>query len=680
MSGIAGVWNLDGRPLNPRDLSAVGSRLAPRGGDETASWSDGPIGLTCQLRRVTPESARERQPAFDSFKNVLIFDGRLDNRRELLEGVDGRLPPDCPDATLVLAAWRTGGEGSLTRLKGDFALALFDPRRRTLRLARDPVGARPLYYWEDSNRFVFASEVKGVLAHSAVPRRPNENLLADFLLLPQLPYDDESETFFDGVRAVRPGGVVRVADGRTSAERFWDFDPVQQVRYGSYAAYAEHLRELLIQAVRRRVRSRFPVAIAISGGLDSSIVTCIADDLRKTGETDAPLLSVSFTPPDDCSEENRLIAAVESSRRVRVHRVAVGPPSDLHDATRDAWHSEWPRVDDGWCAQRRMVEWAREQGARTLLTGLWSDQIAFTTGYLSDLFVRLQWRRIAAHLAEYSRWFVDADPSYFRSRFRRDLVFNLTPHWIRARLRPLQAWRNTPGAAAINPAWTVRTTRRRPSVNRPPAASAHARAVYQVIRSTSRRLQFEADEKLAASSGLEAVSPFLDRDVIAYLMSIPGEVVNHHGVPRALLRDAMRGIVPDVVLRRRWRMEGLSSAAFAQARAQAYVSVPMTFRAARAAKLVTEDEPVTARSIESMGLECWSRAFFSDTLAPRRPSVEGASESMKSASAPKDHGETRLPYSPPTLTVHGDLRTVTAAKEGNRDEAGQPKTYSQSMP
>ena len=680
MSGIAGVWNLDGKTLDRCDLTAMGSRLAHRGGDGAASWSEGPIGLICQLRRVTPESARERQPAIDTCNNVLIFDGRLDNRRELIERVDERLPPDCSDATLVLAAWRTWGAQSLAQLKGDFALALFDPRRRTLRLARDPVGTRPLYYWADANRFVFASEVKGVLTHPAVPRRPNENLLADFLLLPQLPYDDESETFFDGVRAVRPGGVVRITEGLTSVERFWDFDPGEQVRYGHYAAYAEHLRELLIQAVRRRLRSRFPVAIAISGGLDSSIVTCIADDLQEAGEVAAPILPVSFTPANDCSEENRFIAALESSRRLRVHRVAVAPPSDLHDATRAAWDSEWPRFDDAWCAQRPLVDWAREQGGRTLLTGLWSDQIAFTTGYLSDLFVRLQWRRVAAHLAEYSRWFVDADPSFFRSRFRRDLVFNLTPHPIRARLRPLQAWRRARRAAAINPAWTVRTRRSRPSLNRPPAASAHARDVYQAIRSTSRRLQFEADEKLAASAGLESVTPFLDRDVIAYLMSIPGEIVNHDGVPRALLRDAMRGIVPDVVLRRTWRMEGLSSAAFAEARAQAYLSLPLTFSAARSAGLVTEDESVRPPSLESMGLECWSRAFFSDTLAPPQPSIEGARESMKPANTPKTDGDARLPYSPPTLTVHGDLRTITAAKDGNRDEAGQPKTYTQSMP
>jgi asparagine synthase (glutamine-hydrolysing) len=679
MSGIAGVWNLDGRPLDPRDLSAVGSRLAHRGGDDAGTWIEGAIGLACHLRRVTPESAHERQPAVDSSNNVLIFDGRLDNRRELLERVDERLPRDCPDATLVLAAWRTWRDRFLSRLNGDFALALFDPRSHMLRLARDPVGARPLYYWTGANRFVFASEIKGVLAHPDVPRQPNQHLLADFFLLPQLPYDDEAETFFDGVRAVRPGGVVRVAGGRANEEQVWDFDPRLQVRHSSYAAYAEHLRELLIDAVRRRLRSRTPVAIAMSGGLDSSIVTCIADDLRKAGETEAPLLPVSFTPPDDSGEENLFIAAVESSRQLRVHRVAVAPPSDLHEATRDAWDSEWPRFDDAWCVQRPMVAWAAERGARTLLTGLWSDQIAFSTGYLSDLFLRLQWRRVAAHLDEYSRWFVDADPSYFRSRFRRDLVFNLTPHYLRARLRPLQSFGRARRLAAINPAWTARTRRRRPGLNRPAAASAHARDVYQAIRSTSRRLQFEADEKLAAGHGLESVTPFLDRDVIAYLMSIPGEMVNHDGVPRALLRDAMRGIVPDVVLRRTWKMEGLSSPAFTRARAQAYRSLPLTLRAARATWLAPEHQLVNVDSVELIGLECWSRAFFSDTLAPPQPSIEGASESMK-PSTPKDHGDTRLPYSPPTLTVHGDLRTITAAKEGNRTEAGQPKTYTAGMP
>ena len=250
-----------------------------------------------RVRSVSPVScgvsllSRERKanPVVDPLGNVLVFDGRLDNRQDLLATVDtAGITSECPDSTLVLAAWRTWGHAFASRLQGDFALALFDSRRRRLVLARDPVGCRPLYYWTDGRTFLFASEIKAILTHGGVSREPNRDLLADFFLLERLPYDDDGRTFFQDVQAVRPGYCVGVTSQGISEERFWDFDLRSQVRYARYADYAERLRELLIQAVKRRMRSIHPVAVAVSGGLDSSIVLCIADDLQRSGSAGAP--------------------------------------------------------------------------------------------------------------------------------------------------------------------------------------------------------------------------------------------------------------------------------------------------------------------------------------------------------------------------------------------------------
>jgi asparagine synthase (glutamine-hydrolysing) len=683
MSGLAGVWNLDGKPVDRADVAALASAIAHRGPDGCGIWVAGAAGLACQLLRVTPESATEHQPAIDSRAMVLTFDGRLDNRTELLALIaPAVVSADDPDSTIVLAAWRMWGNSFLSRLQGDFALALFDPRAQTLILARDAVGCRPLYYWANGRRFVFASEVKAILAHPEVPRKPNEDLLADFALLERLPYDDEAATFFQGIHAVRPGHAIRITPERISSESFWDFNPRMQVRYATYDDYTADLRERLIQAVKRRLRSRHPIAVSVSGGLDSSIVLCIADDLRRAGASAASLLPVSYTPQEDpTTEENRFIELLESTRSLHVHRLPAGEPGDTAQLTHAAWLSEWPRFDDEWFVQRPMLELARAHGARTILTGHWSDQILFVTGYLSDLFRRLAWRRVAAHLNEYASWFVDADPGYFTSRFRRELSLNLTPHSVRAALRP---WHSAIARRRVDPlashALASRLTRCRPRMNRPKSATAHARDLYQAIRGTSHRLQFEADAKLAASCSLESVTPFLDRDVISYLMSIPGDMQNRDGVPRALLRDAMRGIVPDAILRRRWRTEGLSAPAFRRDRMQAYLSTAMPLHASHALGLLSEAPPVDANSVAFIGLECWSRAFFSDTLTPPQLSFEGACESMNTPPAPSKDGDARLPYSAPKLTIHGDLRTITAAKGSNRDEAGQPKTFSGGMP
>ena len=653
MSGFAGLWNLDGRPADRTVVSALASTMAHRGPDGSGQWVSGPVGFACHLLRVAPESAAESQPVTDDNGSVLVFDGRLDNREELLKAVGGAgVTTDSPDSGLVLAAWRGWGDAFLVRLQGDFALALFDSRTQTLLLARDPVGyCRPLYYWSDAKTFLFASEIKGILAHADVRRRPNDALLADFLLLDRLPYDDDGETFFEDVQAVRPGHCVRVTPGHTRSAPFWDFDPRLQLRYRSYSDYAERLRELLTEAVKRRVRTTGPVAVSASGGLDSSIVLCIADDLHRAGIVKAPILGLSYGVGDR-ADEAEYLPLLGSARDLQIQQTGMGPPEGAAELTTQAWHSEWPRLDEAWPAKRQLLAAASASGARVLLTGHWSDQLFFVTGYLSDLVVGLAWRQLAAHLREYAKWFPDADPSYFSARFRRELGLNLTPDRIRTRLRPLlDGFIGANGSSNGNAEFARLVRRSRPTTRRPRCASAHARDVYQVLRAKAHRLQFEADAKLAAGCAIESVTPFLDRDVIAFLMSIPGEMQTHNGVPRALLRDAMRGIVPDAILQRRWRAGPVASAA-----------------------------PPDALSPEIIGLEFWSRAFFSDTLTAPQPSAKGACESMKTPDPPRKDGDERLPYSAPRLTIHGDLRTITTAKGSDRTEAGQPKTFSQGMP
>ena len=594
MSGLVGVWHSDDRPIDRGLVAALASTIAHRGADHVGIWTAHGIGLACRMRRVTPESAAESQPVFDATGCAVLFDGRLDNRDELL-GATAALdvPRESPDSTIVLAAHRQWGPGFLQRLEGDFALVLFDPRDRSLCLARDAVGCRPLYYWSDRRTLVVASEIKAILAHPDVSARPNEDLLADALLLDRLPYDDEGETFFESIHAVRPGHWLRAAAGEIQSGQFWDFDPSAETRYTVFADYSDHLRQLMVTSVKRRLRSVGPIAIAVSGGLDSSSVLCLADDLRRAGVADVPLMPLTYTPAADASsEENRFLALLESTRRLSIDRMPMGVPGDIEQARHAAWHSESPVYDEGWCAQRPMVAHAQARGARVLLTGLWSDQLLFATGYLADLVLGLAWRTVARHLAEYPRWFGDAERGYFRSRLRRELLSYLAPDALRDVMRAIRSRRAVPRDPALAERdWAERIKRRRGRVAHPRFGSAHARCLYEAVRARWRRLQLEVDEKLIAGYGMETATPFLDRTVIAFLMSIPGEVQNHGGVPRLILREALRGIVPDPVLARRW---------------------------------CDDEARASAREGAQVGLESWRRGFFVEpalsgklTLPPR---------------------------------------------------------------
>src|SRR5205814_3001 len=156
MSGILGIWYLDGRPVDGLELARLSATLRHRGSDDHGMRIDGAAGLACHLARITPESAGEIQPVADATGAMLAFDGRLDNRDELLIALerDSTVSPESPDSVLVLAAYRAFGDDAPARLNGDFAFGLFDPLRKQLLLARDALGVRPLYYYASRDLFL----------------------------------------------------------------------------------------------------------------------------------------------------------------------------------------------------------------------------------------------------------------------------------------------------------------------------------------------------------------------------------------------------------------------------------------------------------------------------------------------------------------------------------------------
>lgn len=620
MSGIFGIWNFDGRPVQPAALEAMAARIAHRGGDSLDFWTKGSVGFGCHLRRVTPESEFEREPLLDDAGNVLLFDGRLDNRAELLGALgSSRDASAISDADFASMAVRRWGRRFASHLLGEFAIVTYVPGEQRLILVRDPVGCRPLYYWRSAKAVIFASEVKSILAHPEVPAEPNLDLLADSLLLDHIPYEDNGETFFNGIRRVLPGHRLIVARGKFASEQFWDFDPEAQIRRPVYSDYVLSLRELLTRAMRRRMRTRFPIAIGVSGGLDSSIVLSLAHQIARKQTPEPGIIPISYAPlsePD--SEENRFIGLIEAHCGRAIRRLEMGASGSLRHLTEAAWYSETPFFNDSWCAETPLLACAKEQAARVLLTGLWSDQLMFTTGYLVDLWKKLAWRKVWRHLQEYSNWFEDCDPAYFRSRFYHEMALNLTPRVIRSLVRPLSS---RTGSLSSNREWAgrdlvSRARRNRSRLKHPRYATAHARSIYQTVHAKSHRLSIDADGIMAVRYGLERTSPFLDREVISFLMAIPGEIQTRGGVPRALLRAAVRGLVPREIRLRKWRDEGTVSTRLAHERGQAYrAEQPGTFACeqlgARPARGLSDSQ-----YLDLLGLEFWLRSFFASGANP----------------------------------------------------------------
>src|SRR5262245_15210423 len=164
MSTLGGLYNYDGRLVNDEFLVAFGDALANRGPDGGDHFHNGPIGMVYRAFHTNKESRRETQPLVSHEGYTLCWDGRLDNRDELISMLrDGHVSSNSTDIAIVLASYRNWGESFLSRLIGDFALSLWDLRKRVLILARDAVGPRPLFYHSNENRIIWSSELSPLL-------------------------------------------------------------------------------------------------------------------------------------------------------------------------------------------------------------------------------------------------------------------------------------------------------------------------------------------------------------------------------------------------------------------------------------------------------------------------------------------------------------------------------------
>ena len=318
MSGIAGLVRFDGRTVMRRELERAANTLKQYGPDRVDIVAKENIGLVHSLMRMTPEDRFDHQPHQGASGSIITADLRLDNRDELLAriGISGREVTEWPDSRLLLTGWEKFGDDIWPMLRGPFAAAIWDSRRRSLTLARDHLGLNVVMWHKAENFFAFASMPNGLFALDDVPRELCEEKLADFLVLN---HADHVTTMYRNVFRVPPAHSIRVApDGSINLRRYWSPADVKPVRLSSDAAYADGLRGCLDLAVRRQMRSIHPVGCLLSGGLDSSSVSVLA--ARAHAERNQRLIAFTGVPrpgfdgavPDGCyADETPYVDAIQ---------------------------------------------------------------------------------------------------------------------------------------------------------------------------------------------------------------------------------------------------------------------------------------------------------------------------------------------------------------------------------
>lgn len=397
MSGIGGLYCFDETHADDAILSALGDGLERKGPDGRSEYKSGSIAMVYRPFHTNLESRMEQQPFVSERGQILCWDGRLDNRDELIHILRDDLRGDHTDVAIVMAAYLKWGVDFLPKIIGDFALSLWEPMAQSLLLARDAIGPRTLYYHKNDARVVWSTELASLLDQADIPLEINDEYVAGFFTY--LP--EPGLTPYRNINGVPPGHSVTISDGVVRTRRFWGLDPHREIRYGSDAEYEEHFRHLFREVVRCRLRVDGPVWSELSGGMDSSSIVCMAHDILKHGEAQASRLNTVSRVFDEAakSDERRYILPVEQKIGQKGLHLSEDKYRILSPLDRD-YIPAIPSYVANIAAYCKAVNNAmRESGSRVLLSGLGGGELLLGDGdpfpELADLLVQL--RLISLH-------------------------------------------------------------------------------------------------------------------------------------------------------------------------------------------------------------------------------------------------------------------------------------------
>jgi len=358
MCGVVGVWGREGLgdyATVRRNLARMAAAVAHRGPDGQGVWTDGIVGLGHARLAVIDLSASGAQPMVDASGAVHIsYNGEIYNYRELRRELTefGHKFRTASDTEVIIEGYKKWGMGVLERLRGMFALALWDAKAKKFILARDRLGQKPVYYRQRNGILLVASEIKGLLAWPGVDRIPNMAAINQYLTFQYVPTPN---TAFEGIHMLPPATAMTVdADGATEFVRYWTLPHPGTAQNNSAAGHEEELRYRLDEAVKMRLVSDVPVGAFLSGGIDSASVVA---SMAKASHAPVKTFTIGFDEP---SFDERRYARMVSERYGTEHHEMVVRPDAVKILPKLIWHYGQPFADSSAVPTYYLAEFARE--------------------------------------------------------------------------------------------------------------------------------------------------------------------------------------------------------------------------------------------------------------------------------------------------------------------------------
>jgi len=547
MCGINGVFWYRGGTADPALVRAQAQVQRHRGPDDSGLWAEGPVALGHRRLSIVDLSPGGHQPMANEDGTVHVtYNGELYNWPEVMPqlAARGHRFRGRSDTEMLLHLWEERGADLVSELRGMFSFALYDSNRRTLLLARDRVGKKPLYWHDNGQRVVFASELKALLADPSVPADVDRAAIADYLTFQYVP---APASILAGVRKL-PAGHRLICDASgPRVERYWEL-PVTTDRSISPAQAVEGLRDRLREAVRVRLMSDVPLGAFLSGGVDSSAVVAF---MTQVSSTRVKTYSIGF--------EEAGFSELEHARTVAAHlgtehHELVVRPRALELLPRLVWGLDEPFADPSMVPTFHVSEMARDH-VTVALSGDGGDEAfaGYTTYPWAQSYARLD---VLPHaLRRALAWpgaFLPAEHPLGR-RLRRlglpaverhlEMMSHFPPRELATVLSPeLRA------ALRGHDPWSA-------------ARALHARAARGLGDDVAAltvldELTYMTDDVLvkvdrtSMLNSLETRAPLLDHHVLEYAARLPLEYKLRGGVSKWVLREAVRPLLPAGILER----------------------------------------------------------------------------------------------------------------------------------
>lgn len=551
MCGLVAYLRWDGGDAEQAQLKRMTDIIRHRGPDDDGYFLAGPVGLGFRRLSILDLSPAGHQPMTLAEAGVtLVFNGEIYNFVELRQELEalGHQFRSSGDSEVLLHAYLEWGQDCVNRLNGMWAFVIHDRRSNSLFGSRDRFGVKPLFRHQARGQMLFASEIKAIRASGVYQCQTNWQVAAGFLLHGQL--DSGSATFYQDIVQVGAGCAFTV--GADGAYREWAYWSLQQGSGRTVADPAAAYAELFEDAVRLNMRSDVPVAVHLSGGLDSSAIICASARIRDAGGATDPLMAFCFTAEE--FDESEYIAATVAQTGARMEQLNTSARDIWDGLPRMLWHQDEPVHSMTAAVSYQLMRLTAARGLKVVLNGQGADETAagypsYFTHYWHSMLrsgnILGAWREIGLHGQTHGNATAPV--------FLQQLKFLARVHLAQfSGYRALSARRAAQRVAA-NPWISPEIARHLAPPGLPPDYRLQP-VLADAVRRAPLPLYLRVEDRNSSAHSIEARVPFLDHRLVELLFSLPDNWRMRGPWNKYIQREAMRGRIPEVVRSRTGKM------------------------------------------------------------------------------------------------------------------------------